>query len=81
MNDVTQKLYHTKDLMEAAALACSGAKIVRLESASTFYWFVFEDKSQCEQLANSFWAGELCVPAKTYADSIRNLKDRLFSRR
>ncbi|MGH2612500.1 MAG: DUF5659 domain-containing protein [Rhabdochlamydiaceae bacterium] len=72
--------YKTKDLSEASALVCAGAKLIRLESASNFFYFVFLDKRRCEELSASYWSGELQVSAKSYADSIRSLKDRLFAR-
>jgi hypothetical protein len=74
-------VYLTKDLGEAAALISKGAKMLRLQQESSFFWFVFQDKPLCEKLSNEFWSGELQVSAKTYADSIRSLKDRLFARR
>lgn len=73
--------YLTKDLGEAAALLCKSAKLLRLEQEQNFFWFVFADKSLCEESSNSYWASELQVSAKTYADSLKSLKDRLFARR
>lgn len=73
--------YFTKDLSEAAGLASKGAKLLRLHQDNNFFWFVFQDKSFCEQLSNSYWAGELEVDARAYASAIKTLKDRLFSRR
>lgn len=81
MIDVKADLYFTKDLSEAAAILCSGAKLLRLEQEQNFYWFVFQDKSLCERLSSSYWAGELQVSAKTYADSLKSLKERVFARR
>jgi len=81
MNNADQDVYYTKDLHEASALICAGAKIVRLQPDTSFVWFVLENKSLCERLSNDYWAGTLQLPAKSYADSLRNLKDRLFARR
>jgi len=81
MCDVTKDVYFCKDLMESSALLCTGAKLLRLEATSTFCWFVFADKKRCEELSNHYWSGDLQTSAKAYADSIRSLKDRLFSRR
>lgn len=79
--NVVPGLYLTKDLAEAAAIQCSGAKLLRLEKEENFYWFVFVNKSHCEQLSNAYWSGGLQVSAKAYADSLKNLKDRLFARK
>lgn len=81
MENVKPDLYYTKDLSEAAALHCHAAKLLRLEKELNFYWFVFSSKSFCEQLSNSYWAGQLQVSAKNYTNSLRELKDRLFARR
>lgn len=81
MESVIQDLFRTKDLSEAAALLCQRARLLRLEEEQNFYWFVFANQSVCEDISNSYWSGELQVSAKSYADSLRNLKDRLFARR
>ena len=81
MENVAQDLYRTKDLSEAAGILCSGAKLLRLEQEQNFYWFVFVNKSLCEQLSNAYWSGELQVSAKAYGAALKDLKDRLFSRR
>lgn len=80
MESKSHNEYFTKDLAEAAALHCKSANLVRLQKENSFFWFVFSDKKQCERLSNQFWFGELVVNAKTYADTIRSFKDRLFAR-
>lgn len=73
--------YATKDLGEAAALVCGFAKLLRLQKENKFYWFVFANKTLCEQLANEYWSGDLKINAKQYNESLRSLKDRLFAQR
>lgn len=73
--------YHTKDLAEAAAILAKGRRLLRLQPQEDYFLFVFEDEKQCEEIANSFWSGELRVNAKGYADALRTLKDRIFARR
>lgn len=75
------KEFLTKDLSEAAAIISSGAKLLRLQQDTSFFWFVFADKTSCEQLSNAFWAGELQVDAKAYSQAMKSLKDRIFSRK
>ena len=70
--------YKTKDIGEAAALYSSGLKLLRLEKVSNFYLFVFKN-DEAEKIANSYWSDELSVKAKTYNDSFRTLKERIFS--
>lgn len=77
MNDVAD--YITKDLHESAALLAKGAKFLRLRRDTNFFWFVFQDKSVCEEISSSFWSGDLQVDAKEYANALKTLKDRLFS--
>ena len=81
MMDTRLTEYVTKDLSEAASLVCKGAKLLRLQQESDFFWFVFQNKSSCEELSNAYWNGELQVSAKSYSNTLKELKDRLFSRR
>lgn len=70
----------TKDLGEAAALLTAGARIIRLQKENTFFWFVFIE-SECREISNGYWSGELMLPAKLYSTNIRLLKDRLFAQK
>ena len=79
MND--GDVYQTKDLYESALLAACNLKLLRLVKETDFYWFVFENKTRAEELSSKFWQGEALVNAKAYAESIRGLKNRIFSRR
>jgi len=73
--------YATKDLGEATALVCSSAQLLRLRKESKFFWFIFANKSLCEQLANEYWSGGLKLNAKQYSEALRSLKDRLFAQK
>ncbi|OGE25741.1 hypothetical protein A2780_02530 [Candidatus Daviesbacteria bacterium RIFCSPHIGHO2_01_FULL_41_45] len=77
----TNNEYKTRDLHEAAFLYAKGKKLLRLEGGGREFWFVFDEADGCEVLANSYWANEVEVLAKSYADSLRTLKDRVFSRK
>ena len=70
--------YLTKDLGEAAALMASGVKFIGLKNGNGFYWFVF-DSLEVAKNADNYWSGELLVKAKNYYDSMRTLKDRIYS--
>ena len=72
-------IYRTKDLYEAAALTAAGCNIRNLEPADGFYYFNFSDLETCEKVSNSYWNNSLMLPAKSLADAIRSLKDRLFA--
>lgn len=73
--------FSTKDLGEAAAILCESGTLLRLEREQDFFWFIFLDKKTCEQLSTSYWNGQLQVSAKAYSNALKELKDRLFSRR
>lgn len=70
-----------KDIYAASALFGAGKKLLRLQREGKFYWFVFENKLGCEKLLDKYWQGKNIIPPRVYADAIRTLKDRLFSRR
>lgn len=69
----------TKDLYEASAIYSIHGKFIGLEKDGKQFWFVFENKNICEEIRNNYWQKQLSVDAKTYADAIRSLKDRIFN--
>lgn len=71
--------FRTKDIYEACALIATNVSLVGLEADNGFYWFVFGSSDSCLETSNAYWANNLKVLAKDYADAIRSLKDRLFS--
>jgi hypothetical protein len=72
--------YYTKDLGEAAALMSKSLKLLGLKKEGTYFLFVFEDRTQCLPISDEFWYGDLQVNARSYAEAMRRLKDRLFAR-
>ena len=74
-------VYLTKDLYEGAFLYANRSKFLGLEKENNYYWFIFEDKKQAEALSNQYWQKEGQVNAKSYAEAIRSLKDRLYARK
>lgn len=73
--------YQTKDLYEASTLYAVNQKFLYLEKSQNYFWFIFENKKVCQQIADRYWRREVSVDAKTYSDAVRTLKDRLFSQR
>ncbi len=73
-----QNEYRTKDLYLASFLSLS-EKLVRLEPEKDFFWFVFNNKGRCEEKVNCYWLGEAKVEVKSFVNSIKNLKARVFS--
>jgi hypothetical protein len=67
----------TPDYWLAASLLAAGKKLLRLDWQGRRAFFVFADSANCEALSQAYWAGDLRVSAKLFADSLRTLKDRL----
>lgn len=80
INTNSSNYYSTKDLSEASLLMAKGQKLTGMRREGSTYWFEFTDKKVCEELSNRFWFGECLVNAKTYADALATLKNRIFSR-
>lgn len=74
-----KSLYRTKDLYEASLLYAKRQKFLGLEKDGKFYWFLFENKSECEKFSTAYWAGEIKVNAKAFAVAIKTLKERIFA--
>ncbi len=80
--DESRDKFQTKDLYEGAFLYASDCLLIGLEKGEkNQFWFVFKDKGQCQLLSNAYWSGEGAVKAIEFVDSIRKLKDRIFSQR
>lgn len=73
--------YLVKDLYEAAYLQSIKQPLLRLKKEADFFWFVFQDKEICEILASGYWSGKAEGNIKDFADSIKNLKERLFAQK
>ncbi len=74
-------LYQTKDIFLASFLLAHQKRLLRLNPEGKFFWFIFEDKESCEDLASSFWNGDGQVSARDFVNSFRNLKDMLFAQK
>jgi hypothetical protein len=71
--------FKTKDIYEASALIATNANLITLEADRGFYWFVFENATSCRKVSDSYWSNRLTILAKSYAEAIRSLKDRIFA--
>lgn len=71
--------YYVKDLYEASFLYASGINLLRLERDKANYYFIFSDRHQCEKLRDLYWSYNASINAKKLVDSIKSLKERLFS--
>ena len=71
------KHYETKDLYEASAISLQ-EQIISLEEVNDHYVFVFND--QARKIADMYWSNKLTGNIFEYAQCVRNLKDRIFSK-
>ena len=78
---IEDDVYCTRDLPESAAIYSHHQKLLGLEEEGNHLIFVFQDRKTCEKLANAFLNRELTVDAKTYAASLRTLKDKIFQQK
>lgn len=78
---IDQELYLVKDLYEASFLYASGITLTSLKKVGNTYFFSFTPKHTCEQLRDSYWANtsNTLIKAKSYADAVKSLKERIFS--
>lgn len=75
----TQNEHRTKDLAEASFLLTKEVKFLRIEREGKTCWFIFEDKTLCENLISEYWFGNATVPAKIFYDAVQTLKNRIFA--
>lgn len=75
--------YRARDLGLCSALYTTpGIKLLRLQrdSVDKFVWFIFSNRTLCEQTANEYWYGSLTVnDAKGFNDARKQLMDRLHA--
>ena len=70
--------FRTKDFWLAGALLASKKQLLRLDWLDGRAIFIFSCSVECEELAQAYWAYDLKVTAKGFADALRTLKDRLY---
>lgn len=79
-NHEDSTVYTTYDLGASAALLASGYKLKELgRSHNRRALFVFEYKDDIEVAVNRYFADELKVKARSYFDSLKALKSKLYS--
>ena len=66
--------YKTKDIGLASALISIGQKLIEVSREGKICWFLFEDLDKCIDLDKKYWFGELLINAKTYKQSLDQLK-------
>ena len=69
-------IYSTQDLLEASAIAIF-QKPIRLDKNGNHFLFVFNEEAKT--IANQYWADTLTGNIRAYANSIKSMKDWLWS--
>jgi len=79
MNNTTNE-YQTKNIGEAAGFIARDIKLIRINRENEVCFFVFDNKSKCEQLSRDFFFGELLVNARIFFESEKRLKQLIFTK-
>ena len=73
-------IWTTYDLNCSAALVCAGFELVSVDKENPRKClFIFKKDKGIEELCNLYWSDRLEIKARTYADSIKALKNKLYS--
>ncbi|KKP38930.1 MAG: hypothetical protein UR29_C0010G0033 [Candidatus Woesebacteria bacterium GW2011_GWC2_33_12] len=73
--------FKTKDIFEASFIYSQDVDLANLELDSNYYWFVFMQKENAEKLSSLYWSGKAEGNIKKFVDSLKTLKDLVFSRK
>lgn len=72
--------YRTHDLGNASALLCSGFELLSLDKENPRKaLFVFKKENDIEEIANLYFSDRLDVRARSFFDSLKALKNKLYS--
>ncbi len=78
--DDTLNYFYSHDLGCCAALVASGFNIVSMDKhVNGRVQFVIKRNSGIDGALEAYWNGSLMVDARTYFDSLKMLKTRLYS--
>jgi hypothetical protein len=78
--DEQSEVFTTYDLGVSAALLCLGYKLIRLDrNDPRKALFVFRKDADIDGYANQYFSDQLKVKARSFFDSIKALKNKLYS--
>lgn len=78
--DDEASVFSTYDLGVSAALLCLGYKLIRLDRDDPRKaLFVFRKDADIDIYANQYFSDQLKVKARSFFDSIKALKNKLYS--
>lgn len=68
------------DLGGCASLICHGYELLAIDKKNpSKALFIFRREKGIEEVINAYWADKLDVKARRYFDSIKSVKNRLYS--
>jgi len=73
--------YKSKDIFESAWIYSQNIKLLNLEPDGKYSWFVFQDETLCKNLASDYWSQKATGNIKQFVNSLKTLKDLVFSRK
>lgn len=74
------KTYPCKDLMIAACILSKDIPLIETIKNDNFLTFIFDDYEKCREIENNWWNGTVTVIGPRYAESIKRLKNLLFTK-
>ena len=78
--DDPSTVWTTYDLNCSAALVCAGFELLSVEKQNPRKClFVFRKRDGIEALCDLYWSDRLEIKARAYADTVKALKNRLYS--
>ena len=73
-------VWTTYDLNCSASLVCAGFELLSVEKTNPRKClFIFRKHDGIDELCNLYWSDRLEIKARAYADTIKALKNKLYS--
>ncbi len=73
-------VWTTYDLNTSAALLCAGFELLSVDKENPRKaLFIFRKQDGIEEIVDAYWSDRLEVKARKYADTVKALKNRLYS--
>ena len=82
MPAMTQQIFKTFDVSEAAAIKTAGVQFVGVETIDgKRFAFLFEPEDKARKASELFWRHELLQDPRQFSLALRDLKDHIFRKR
>lgn len=78
--DKYKDLFTTYNLNFSAVLVCSGIKLIKIaRNSGSKSLFCFENSPNIQEINDKYWRKELLIEPQLLFDSLKFLKNRLYS--